>query len=406
MTQGKKILLIIGVVALLILLVAIILICVMFVPLKGKKHEEIWDKNQQFDLKKDTFVLQKQKEKDFVITQLTDMQLWSNGADNDKAFEVAKQVIEKTKPDLVVLTGDNVSGVFADSKLKRIIEFFENQAKEHNFYWATVFGNHDNEVKVTKNWSSDQYEKVSIKNGGRCLFAKGPSNLGDEYGSVLANYVIVVKEQDKIVQTLYMLDNSDYADYAMEDVEKAERRAKERPLTKAQVEWCKWNAENINKIAGKVVPSLCFTHFAPYEMGNALQTYVAGKDGKINTQDDIAKNDYDLWEINAGEKTENGILGIRGSFAYVSGYALFNTGAVDTLKPLGLKGWFVGHDHENDIIFEYQDVVYGYGLKTGPSPKPWNGAKCFGGTSIVMDEFGKITAMHHITDNASDYWKK
>ncbi len=73
---------------------------------------------------------------------------------------------------------------------------------------------------------------------------------------------------------------------------------------------------------------------------------------------------------------------------------------------MGLKGWFVGHDHENDIIFEYDDVIYGYGLKAGPSPKPWNGSYFFGGTTIVMDSNGNITPKHVQIIKAEDYWKK
>ena len=79
---------------------------------------------------------------------------------------------------------------------------------------------------------------------------------------------------------------------------------------------------------------------------------------------------------------------------------------VDSMKDLGLKGWFVGHDHENDIVFEYDNIMYGYGLKAGPSPKPWNSSYFFGGTKIVMDETGQITPTHIITTKASDYWGK
>ena len=100
------------------------------------------------------------------------------------------------------------------------------------------------------------------------------------------------------------------------------------------------------------------------------------------------------------------LKGILGRFAYVPGHALYNTGMVGSMKDLGLKGWFVGHDHENDIVFEYDNVMYGYGLKAGPSPKPWNSSYFFGGTKIVMDEAGKITPTHIITTRASDYWGK
>ncbi len=143
-------------------------------------------------------IVEKQADKDFVILQLTDMQLWTSSKDNNAAFEIAEQTIKKTNPDLVVFTGDNVSGVGVPELLKVFIKQIEELAQKYNFLWAPIFGNHDNEMRATPNWSGDQYLKVSRENGGHCLFRKGPTNLGDKYGNLLGNYVINVKKANKL----------------------------------------------------------------------------------------------------------------------------------------------------------------------------------------------------------------
>lgn len=435
--KNKKLIIIISSVLAVVLVGIIITACVILIPMKGSAYNEKWlGPYQAYDLQKDAVVVQKEAGEDFVITQLTDIQLWSNAKDNEEAFEIAEKVIQRTQPNLVVFTGDNVSGVSAPELLKKFVKKIEALAVKYDFLWAPIFGNHDTEFgsRTTKNWAGDQYLTVSTKNGGHCLFSKGPTNLGDSYGDLLGNYVIVVKESDQIVQSLFMIDNGSYADYEddiREAVQSAEGRGRnsERPFPYAQIEWFKWQASNINKIAGKIVPSIAFTHCAPYEMGQTIRKYVAGADGKVGTDDDLKKQDPEgYWTLPGGYSSGNNnsnqpsikpaseevyplvdgkpLRGIAGRIAYVPGYAMYNTGIVDSLKGLGLKGWFVGHDHENDIIFEYDGMVYGYGMKAGPSPKPWNDSYFFGGTKIVMNQAGDITPEHCAVIKASDYWKK
>ena len=433
--KNKKLIIVVSAVMAVVFLGIVVTVSVLFTRLKGSKYEDNWFASMQYDIAKHSVIVKKEKGKDFVILQLTDMQLWSNSKDNEAAFVIAEKAIQQSSPNLVVFTGDNVSGVGVPELLKTFIKKVESLAKEYNFLWAPVFGNHDNEMRATPNWSGDQYLKVSVENGGHCLFRKGPTNLGDEYGDLLGNYVINVKEGDKIVQSLYMLDNSAYANYSQHLIDSVKqnegRSSKERPFPYAQIAWCEWQAKNINSIAGGIVPSIFFTHCAPYEMGHTLFKYVAGNDGKLNTEDDLRKQDNEgYWTLVGGYSSGNAsdeptikpassvtetldypivdgkqLKGLAGRFAYVPGHALYNTGIVEKMKIFGLKGWFVGHDHENDIIFEYDDIIYGYGLKAGPSPKPWNDSYFFGGTTLVMNEQGNITANHLQIIKASDYWK-
>ncbi len=128
--KNKKLIYVISGVLSVILLGIIITVCVLFIPLTGKKYESRWlGPNSEYNIANDSVVIDKSKDKDFVIVQLTDMQLWSNNKDNNYAFETAEQVIKQTEPDLVVFTGDNVSGVGVPELLKIFIKKIEELEK-------------------------------------------------------------------------------------------------------------------------------------------------------------------------------------------------------------------------------------------------------------------------------------
>ena len=418
LTKKKIILIVVLSVFSLLVIAGSVTAGIMLSTLKGEDYSYQWSSNQEFNKNTDTFEVEKTVGEEFEILQLTDIQLWSNGADNKKAFEVANKIIDTAKPDLVVLTGDNVSGAGIPSLMKDLIEFMEKKATEHNFLWAPVYGNHDSEMRVTKNWLGDQFNKVSVANGGHCLFKKGPTNLGDNYGENSGNFVINVVENNVIVQSLYMLDNSNYTSYS-DEIKKAnnDRTNQEIPITYSQIAWYKWNAKNINAIAGKKVPQLTFCHFAPVEAGEAFDRVgyfgadkKADKEGGV--QDDLPRDNLGKFAVIDGDimknmaTYDNDATGTKVTgYGYRPGTALINTGFVDVAKDLGLKGMFFGHDHESDAVIEYEGVIYGYGLKVGPSPRPWNGAAEFGGTSLMIGaDSNNLTITHMVSELAGDYW--
>ena len=98
--------------------------------------------------------------KPFTILQLTDMQVidadqrrrpdrlrkdeidaWKTENVEQCAYQPIRAVVEETKPDLILITGDIVYGEFDDSgrALAGFIAFMESIG----IPWAPVFGNHD-----------------------------------------------------------------------------------------------------------------------------------------------------------------------------------------------------------------------------------------------------------------------
>ena len=136
-----------------------------------------------------------------------------------------------------------------------------------------------------------------------------------------------------------------------------------------QIAWYEWNVKGIAEAAGRTVPSMTFSHFAQPEFREAVEKY--------------------------GVKDENGRYVIpeeygSGYCSYLPGAAPVNSGFVDKCKELGsTKYIFCGHDHENNASITYDGITYTYGLKTGPSPVPWNYAEETGGTLITITGKGE-----------------
>ena len=347
MTKKAKILRGIKITVCALLIAAVIIVALLFFPLTGKKHIEIWSKGQEFDISKIQTV---QKDRsDFKILMFTDTQLWSNLGKNKECYDEMDALVEKTSPDLITLPGDVLSAMASRFSIDNFIKHMDS----YKIPWAPVFGNHDNEIPSnTLNWQGDKYEKSEY-----CLFKKGPSNL---YGC--GNYVINIVEGDMPVYSVYMLDNGRYLKYDSDTT-------KEIYVGYEQTAWYEWNVRGINEYAGYTVPSMTFSHFAQPEFKAAVEKYGV-------------KGDDDSYTI----PEEYGF----GYCQYLPGTAPVNSGFVDKCKELGsTKYIFCGHDHENNASVTDDGITYTYGLKTGPSPVPWNFAKETGGTLITVSGKGE-----------------
>ena len=190
-----------------------------------------------------------------------------------------------------------------------------------------------------------------------CLMQKGPSNL---YGC--GNYVINITQKCDPVYTLFMFDNGRNLEYL--DEKTSEPYTKEIYMGYEQIVWYEWNVKGIEKSAGRIIPSMTFSHFAQPEFREAVEKY--------------------------GVQDENGVYTIPEEYGfgycqYLPGAAPVKSGFADKCKELvSTKYIFCGHDHENNASIAYDGITYTYGLKTGPSPVPWNNAKETGGTLITV----------------------
>ena len=206
--------------------------------------EPAFSVSKTFD-ENDYVVVQKDSTRDFVVLNLTDIQL----TDYDfspvtplakQTFSYITELIEKEKPDLITVSGDIGCGYkFATVSIAAFLDSFE-------IPWAPVFGNHDHE---THNLTPEDTAYI-FENAKHSLFRRGPDGMG------LGNYAIHVMEGDTLVHVFYMMDTHNKREYDIEGktVEDYDH------LWQVQLDWYEWAVNGATNYAGKIVPSTVVTH--------------------------------------------------------------------------------------------------------------------------------------------------
>lgn len=157
------------------------------------------------------FVIEAESGRDVRVLQLTDIQIidpsqkryperigasmdaqWESVEDNYHQY--VKHVIEKTEPDLILVTGDNVYGEFDDQGTAwlELIAFMES----FQIPWAPVMGNHDQESKKGADWQCEQLEKAVY-----CLF-KQRTLTGN------GNYTVGIVQNQQLIRVFFMMDSN------------------------------------------------------------------------------------------------------------------------------------------------------------------------------------------------------
>ena len=173
-----------------------------FIPYKGVKPDETLNVKNAFNAEKDYAATLDMGEKDeFVILNLADIQIEDLKLHKHKpTFKMLDKLIKATKPDLITLTGDQVSGVYVRYTLKKICKFLDG----YGIPWAPVLGNHDGQWNVTRNGNGDIYLSGKYKN---VVFRKNDPDLG------VGNYIINITKDNKSVHTVFMIDSHDSRTY-------------------------------------------------------------------------------------------------------------------------------------------------------------------------------------------------
>lgn len=246
-----------------LLILALVIVGVLFFPLTGKKHVQVWSAGEAFDL---SAVQTVEKDRnDFKILMFTDTQLWADLSKNKECYDQMDALVAQTDPDLIVLPGDNLSAMASRFSISNFIRHMD----QYQIPWAPTFGNHDNEIPSNSlNWQADQYMESEY-----CLLQKGPSNL---YGC--GNYVINITENGDPVYSVFTLDNGRYLEYD-------DGATKEIYMGYEQIAWYEWNVKGIAESVGRTVPSMVFSHFAQPEFREAVEMYgVKGEDAVIRSR--------------------------------------------------------------------------------------------------------------------------
>ena len=295
---------------------------------------------------------------DIKIMQLNDVHIgggiFSITKDKKTIYEVMTMV-QKEKPDLVVLNGDNVfavpsiayngGGTFNNKMAsKNILYMFETLQT----YFTVSFGNHDTEVfdfcsraDLGKLYMSDKYKY--------CIFNQDY----DGYG--VTNQCILLKNTaGEITKAILVLDSNAYID----DSIKSCLDWKYDTIHDDQVEWAKSVIEDLSEKNGQAIKTICFFHIPIGEFATAY------RDLEANAFEDTATTQYigGVWDEEIDEEMGERIW--YGGCYRTDEEPEDVDSLFETLGPDGintLEGIFVGHDHVNNAVVNYRGVILGYG---------------------------------------------
>ncbi len=263
------------------------------------------------------------------ILQITDIHfgfgLFSKRQDK-LAKEAIKTLIDRTKPDLITLTGDSIfpflfkSGTMNNLKqAEKLVQFMDGFEIPYTF----VFGNHDIEIgsKGDKNTVSEIIEK-----GRYSIFDKGPESL-----TGMGNYMLKLLNDEGASHTaLVFLDSNMYRDgwfFSGFDC-----------IREDQTRWCMDSLEAL-KNENSALNALAFFHmplpefkqaYERMKLGDKSVTYHFGSIGEPDDYFGISKYQPDFFE----RAVENGTI----------------------------KAMFCGHDHYNTLALTYKGIMMAYGM--------------------------------------------
>ena len=223
--------------------------------------------------------LQFDKDGNFRIMQISDIQDGTVLTPATKKF--LKEVVIEAQPDLIVLTGDNISAGSATVGIKAIdlqlvkygISNYMSVFEEIGIPVAVVFGNHDAEKIVTKEEQMEfytAYDCCIAVDEGKALYGCGTYNV-PVYSS---------KDASKVAYNLWMIDSNMYDEDGYDHVHKD------------QLDWyVKTSNELKEQNGGKIVPSMMFQHIVVKEIYDIISEVPATEKDKYEYVEDKEEED-------------------------------------------------------------------------------------------------------------------
>ena len=286
------------------------------------------DRCKQID--DETFTIRIPKDQDFRILQLTDLHLGfgflSKGKDR-LALDAVRTLIETSKPDLIVLTGDSIfpfwprSGTMNNRKqAKKLMAFLDG----FEIPYTLVFGNHDCELGSTCN--KEELAEL-YQQGTYCIFSEGRKDL-----TGVGNFLIeLVDDSGNVLLPLVMLDSNMYGEggwfFSGFDC-----------IHDDQINWCMERLDAM-KQDNPDIKAVAFFHIPLREFKEAYEKMKLGDPSVIYCHGSIGEKDEYFGISKEPDKffdraVENGMI----------------------------KWMFCGHDHMNTLSLVYKGIRMTYGM--------------------------------------------
>ena len=252
--------------------------------------------------------------------------LWDINKIKENLYDEMDAVVKATCPDLIIITGDIVYGEF-DDKGTTLISFI-NKMESYAIPWAPVWGNHDNESKMTVKWQCER-----LLQADHCLFKIGKA-------SGTGNYSIgLINNEGELNQIIYMLYSGGCVVNGV---------GEKACFEQSQIDWVVNSYKDICNSYKRQIPCfLCF-HIPPVEFEETL------------LERKLYKNREEFHPIVFNQK--NGEFGEINENPAPPQYFKIK----EILDNVKVNGVFFGHDHINNCSVVGKDGVrWTYVLKTG-----------------------------------------
>ncbi len=358
-SKAKKVLRIIGIVFFGLIVLHLILTNIAQIILRSyiKQFDKVdYEQRLEPELGEEGFFVFRTDE-DFKVMQLNDLHICGGYASirrDKKAINQVMTMVQKEKPDLVILNGDSVfcvpapifnGGMTFNNKMtsKVVLEMFE----QLEAYFSITFGNHDTEAfdftnreNLGKLYKRDKYKY--------CIF--DPSF--EDYG--VTNQCILIKNsKGQIVKTLILLDSNSYVDNKIS----SSINFRYDTIHDNQVLWAK---ETLTSLSEKSLSkkALFFFHIPVGEFVSAYRDLEANNFKDTKDTQFISGFWNEKIDAQMGERIWYG--GCGQTEKDPKDVDIF----FETLGPDGadlLDAVFVAHDHVNNATVKYKGVTLAYG---------------------------------------------
>lgn len=268
----------------------------------------------------------------FRVMQVADTQESANVAIDTIRFISA--ALESEKPDLVVLTGDQIKGYSSSFQGKNGKENVKNALKaivapfeQKGVPFAVTFGNHDRDSALTNDEQFEIYKESP-------MFVYADAARDDDKGT----YCLEVKDDNgETKRLIYLFDSHAKAEdggySAVQDY---------------QLDWYR----GVRDSYANPLPSIAFQHIPTPEFFDVIKQVKRFTPKSVRAYGNHKNEWYVLDPHNCG---------LRDFMGETPAAPFKNTGEIDAfLEKKEVEGLFVGHDHNNSFVADYKGIKLGY----------------------------------------------
>jgi hypothetical protein len=299
----------------------------------------------------------------FKIMQITDTQ--DDHCIEARTVELITKALATEQPDLVVFSGDNITGLSDlpadipfDEKNRIAINNIIDPVEAAGIPFIITFGNHDADAYYdNKPGALNEPEQLEYYRSFSCNLNR-PDFEGRITGTGEMVALIWNSDDSEPVFTVWGLDSGRYAPNPINGQNINQQTVVYDNtwdyIRQDQVDWYVNHSKILEHIHGKTIPGLMFFHIPLFEH-------------------EIMWNVDAGWTYPDGEPTYTGAQPGKHSLVGERNECIctgpFNSGLFAAMLDRGdIKGVFVGHDHINNYHGNFYGITLGYGASSGFGP--------------------------------------